>query len=111
MIEKISWISLVVNLIAVPAMSIIGILFHVQRKTRGSLVLASGFSAVLMGMIIEFIVPQTFETMEEATQVLANSGPPLYWFIDEIVTTFGIIITVIGFVLVVIEDKKVERNL
>ena len=34
-------------------------------------------------MIIEYILPQTFETMEEATQVLETSGPPLRWFIDD----------------------------
>ena len=107
MIEQIIWLSLIINLISVPVMAIIGILFYRQRKTKGSLILAIGFTIILIGTIIGFIFPQTFETMEEATQVLENSGPPLLWFIDDIVNNIGVIITALGFGLVVIEDKKV----
>ena len=107
MIEQIIWFSWVVNLIAVPSMSIISILFHKQRKTRGSLLLEVGFTTVFIGMIIGLIFPQTFETMEEATEVLEIAGPPLRWFIDDIVNTIGTIIIVLGFGLIVAEDKKV----
>ena len=107
MIEQIIWLNFIVSMIAIPSMSIMSILFHKQHRTRGSLLLAFGFTTVLIGMIIELIFPQTFETMEEATKVLENSGPPLSWFIDDIVNIIGTVITVFGFGLVVTEDKKV----
>ena len=106
MIEQISLFSLIVNLIAVPSMSIISILFHKQRKTRGSLLLEVGFTTLFIGMIIGLIFPQTFETMEEATLVIETAGPPLYWFIDDVVNAIGAIITVLGFGLVVAEEKR-----
>ena len=101
------WLSLLIHWISVPAMAIIGILFHRQRRTKGSLILATGVTAILIGTIIDLIFPQTFETMEEATQVLETAGPPLIWFVDDVINSVGIILTTLGFGLVVIEGKKV----
>ena len=106
MIEQIIWINFIIPWMSVPTMAIIGILFHIQRKTKGSLILAIGYSAILIGIIIELIFPQTFETMEEATQVLETSGPQLLWFIPSVITSIGMILATIGFGLVVVDGKK-----
>jgi len=106
MIEPIILLSLTTHWIYAPAMTVIGILFHLQRRTKGSLVLATGLFTILIAMISELTFPQTFETIEEATQVLEMAGPPLLWFIDDVLNSIGIIVTLLGFGLVVIEDKK-----
>lgn len=106
MIELISWFSLVVYWVTMPSIVIIAILFHRQQKTKGTLILAFGLGTILISVIIDIIFPQTFNTIEEAEHIITTSGPPLQWLIDDVVRSVGAILTLLGFGLIVIENKK-----
>ena len=98
--------SVYVSWIAIPCLAIIGILFHRKRKTKESLIFASGIVLTACGSLIQIFFPFGKITMDEARGILSSSGAPLGWYTGSIITSIGLIITVLGFALVTWKIRK-----
>lgn len=91
---------------AVPCLAIIGIIFWIKQSTRESLVFASGIVMITIGLLIRIFSPFTRITMDETGKILSSSGPPLSWYAGSIITSIGLIVTVVGFALVTWKTKR-----
>lgn len=106
MAEFAHFFSFYVSWIALPCLAIIGILFYRKQKTKESLTFASGIVLTALGSLIQVFSPFGKISIDEAGKVLSSSGPPLSWYTGSIVTSIGLIITVVGFALVTWKIRK-----
>lgn len=86
--------------VSIPCLAIIGIIFCIKQSTRESLIFASGIVLIAVGSLIQIFSPFGRIKMDEAGKILSSSGPPLNWYAGSIITSIGLIVTVIGFAIV-----------
>jgi hypothetical protein len=92
--------SFYVTWLTIPCLAIIGIIFWIKQSTKESLVLASGIVLIALGSLVQIFSPFRKVTMNEAGKILSSSRPPLSWYTGSIVTSVGLIVTVVGFAFV-----------
>lgn len=92
--------------IALPCLAVIAILFHRKQKTKESLIFTLGIVLIAFGSLIQAFTPFGKITMDEAGKILSSSGPPFSWYTGSIITSVGLIITMVGFALVTWKIKK-----
>jgi hypothetical protein len=66
----------------------------------------SGYSVRITNSLIQIFFPFGKITMDEAGKILSSSGAPLGWYIGSIITSIGLIITVLGFALITWKIRK-----
>jgi hypothetical protein len=96
-----------VDLISVICASIIGIIFWRKQKTKESIVFVLGILLVAFGELIRFftILKQTLKYVEYNTP--SSSTVLFTWHIGAVISSIGLIVTVVGFALV---TWKIKRN-
>ncbi len=93
---------------AIPCLAIISIIFSMKQSTKESMVLSSGIVLVAVGSLIQIFSPFGKKMkLDAAENVLSSSGPPLSWYTGSIISSVGLIVTVVGFALVTWKTKKV----
>ena len=92
---------------AIPCLAIIGIVFSIKQNTKESLIFATGIVLVAIGSLMQLLSPFQRMTMDQVGKILSSNGPPLSWYSGSIITSLGLIITVVGFALVTWKTKKV----
>lgn len=103
------WYSVYSAWIAVPLIAVIAIYFHFKNKTTPTLVLAIGFSLVAIGAILQIFVGAGSASFDEIGNMLSSSGPPMSWYLGSIITSTGLLITLVGFSLVAFKLKCSEK--
>ncbi len=92
--------------ISIPCLAIISIIFYLKQGTKENLVFASGIVLVAVGSLIQTFSPFGRIKMDEAGNILSSSWPPLTWYIGSIITSVGLIVTVVGFAAVTWKMKR-----
>lgn len=92
--------SLYVAWVSIPCLAMISIIFCIKQSTKESLIFASGIVLIAIGSLIQIFSPFGRVTMDEAGKVLSSSGPPLSWYAGSIITSIGLIVTLVGFAIV-----------
>lgn len=100
------YFSFYVTWTAIPCLAIIGIIFWLKQSTKESLIFASGIVLIALGLLIQIFSPIRNLTIDEAGKILSSSGPPLSWYTGSIITSVGLIVTVVGFALVTWKTKR-----
>lgn len=98
--------SIYVIWITISCLAIIAIFFYRKQRTKESLIFAFGIVLTAFGSLIQAFTPFGKITMDEAGKILSSSGPPLSWYTGSIITSVGLIITMVGFALVTWKIKK-----
>ncbi len=98
--------SVYVAWVAIPCLAIISVIFCIKQSTKESLIFASGIVLIALGLLIQIFSPFGRITMDEAGKVLSSSAPPLSWYAGSIITSIGLIVTVVGFALVTWKIRK-----
>jgi hypothetical protein len=109
MAEFAHFFSVFTSLVAIPCLSIIGIIFYLRQKTTGNLILASGLVLIAIGALTSFFSPFRRMTFDAAGKLLSSSGPPLSWYTGSILTSIGLIATTVGFALVTIKAGRAHN--
>jgi len=78
---------------AIPCLAITSVIFSIKQNTKESMILSSGLILVTVGSLFQFFFPFASE-------------PPLSWCIGSIISSIGLIVTVVGFALVTWRTKK-----
>jgi hypothetical protein len=86
--------------VSIPCLAIISIIFFMKQRTKESLVFTSGIVLIALGTLIQIFSPFGKLAMDEAGKILSSSGPPLSWYTGSIITSIGLIVTVVGLALV-----------
>ncbi|HNW91873.1 MAG TPA: hypothetical protein PKM88_03070 [bacterium] len=107
MVDIAHFISVIVMWLAMPFLTVIGIVFCSKQKTLGSKVLASGLALMTIGSLLSLFSPLGTCSVDEMGRTLSSSGPSLSWYVGSIVTSIGLIAAVFGFALV---TWKIERR-
>ncbi len=94
------FLSLYVTWFSIPCLAVIGIIFFRKQKTKESFVFSSGIVLIATGSIIQVFSPFGKMTFDEAGKALSSSGPPVSWYTGSLITSLGLVVTVIGFALV-----------
>jgi len=94
------WFSFYSALIAVPLFAVVAIYFHIKSRTTPTLVLAIGLCLVPIGALLQLFVGAARATFDDMGNMLSHSGPPAAWYIGSIISSTGLLITVMGFALV-----------
>jgi uncharacterized membrane protein len=106
MTELAHWFSLIVGWITLPCLAIISIFFYKKHKNQGRLSLTIGIITITLGHLIQLFSPFSRMTLDEAGNILSSSGPQLSWYAGSIITSIGLLITVIGFGLITFKNKN-----
>jgi len=99
--------SVYVTWAAIPCLAIISIIFSMKQNTKESLILSFGIVFVAVGSLVQIFSPFENIKLDAAEKVLSSSGPSLSWYTGSIISSLGLIITVVGFALVTWKTKKI----
>ncbi|MDO9079914.1 MAG: hypothetical protein Q7U44_03870, partial [Desulfuromonadales bacterium] len=94
------WYSLCSALIAIPLIGIVSIVFHFKNKIASTLILAIGLNLVVLGGLIQIFTGAGEATLDEMGNFLSSSGPPISLYLGSIISSTGLLVTVVGFALV-----------
>jgi len=86
--------SVYVTWAAIPCLAIISVIFSIKQRTKESMILSSGIILVAVGVLFQVFSPFASE-------------PPLRWYTGSIISSIGLIVTVVGFALVTWRTKKI----
>ncbi len=105
MINFTHWFSMISIWIAIPSLTVLGIIFYFRKRSLPRLVLASGLLMVAIGTVIQSTSSLARITFDEIGNVLSSQGPQSVWYIGSVLVSLGLNIIVLGFALVVFMEK------
>ena len=100
------WFSVIIGCIALPCLAILSILFYKKQKNQGSLTLTMGVITMTLGQLIQLFSPLGKMTLNVAGNILSSSSTPLSWYAGSVIFLLGLLITVVGFGLIIFQNKN-----
>ncbi len=107
MADLVHYVCVYVTWAAIPCLAIIGTVFSMKRRTKESQILSSGIVLIAVGSLFQVFSPFGKMKIDAAGKILSSSGSPLSWYTGSIISTLGLIVTVVGFALVTWRTKGI----
>ncbi len=108
MADLVHFVCIYVTWAAIPCLAIIGIVFGIKQRTKESQILSSGIILIAVGSMFQVFSPFSRMKIDVTGKILSSSGPPLSWYTGSIISTLGLIATVVGFALVTRRSKGIR---
>ena len=80
---------------------ILSFIFYLKNKCYQRLLFFIGLLMIGIGTLIQTNTPLKKITINEAGKILSSSNTPLIWYIGSVTVSIGLIVSVIGFALIV----------
>jgi hypothetical protein len=84
---------------------VLSFIFYLKKKCYQRLILFIGLFTVGLGTLIQVLTPVNKMTFDEAGNILSTGNTPLVWYTGSIIFNMGVIISVLGFALIVFKKE------
>ena len=92
--------------ISIIVLPIFGLILYLKEKCISKFILFLGLFMIGIGDFLQIISPVRKITLDETYKIISSSGTPYHWYMGSFIFQVGIIITAVGFALIIFKIFK-----